>query len=251
MSRGPWWDVLADLDPSNPWLLDLYGNAAGAGAGYKAAGYDVVGVDVVRRACGYPAGPLVKADALAVLADVAFVRLFAFVHTSPPCQLFTRAKHLRDAQGKGTSILDLVDPTRRLLDVAGVPYVIENVPDAPVRPDLLLCGSMFPELAVTDDTGRRWLKRHRVFEFGAGAVVPEQPECRHREAGVRPLGVYASMADNIPSGGQTCRTLDEGRRLMAMPWASWKALTEALPPPYCELIGRAQLSAPDRELALW
>ena len=52
-----------------PRLLDLFCGAGGAGEGYRRAGFTVVGVDLKRRACGYPAGQFIKADALDILAD--------------------------------------------------------------------------------------------------------------------------------------------------------------------------------------
>jgi hypothetical protein len=94
---------------------------------------------------------------------------------------------------------------------------------------------MFPKLHVYDETGRRWLQRHRAFELSGFAMG--QPDCDHHRAGVRPLGVYAGKADNIPSGGQTARTLEEGRALMGIDWMSWAALVEAIPPAYTEYIG--------------
>jgi len=220
-------------------LLDLFCGAGGAGQGYADAGFDVVGVDNKRRRCGYPAGDLIVADALEVMTDLAFLRSFDLIHASPPCQTHTRAKHLRDAQGKGTSKVDLIPQTRNALAYAGVPYVMENVPGAPLRADLTLCGSMFDWLYLYDSTGRRWLQRHRIFELH-GFTVP-QPACDHRGAGMRPLGVYAGMRDNIPSGGQTCRSLAEGQMLMGIDWMSWSALVEAIPPAYTEHIGRAFL----------
>jgi DNA (cytosine-5)-methyltransferase 1 len=217
-------------------LLDLYSGAMGAGVGYYRAGFDVTGIDIHKRR-DMPTEPVtfIKADAREVLKDMDFLRSFDLIHASPPCQTHTRAKHLRDAQGKSTSKLDLVDETRDALVESGVPYIMENVPGAPLREDVLLCGSMFPALHVYDDTGRRWLQRHRIFESTLPLSAPGP--CRHKEAGVRPLGVYAGKADNIPSGGQTCRTLEEGRKLMGIDWMSWAALVEAIPPAYTYWLG--------------
>jgi DNA (cytosine-5)-methyltransferase 1 len=207
-----------------PRLLDLFCGGGGAGEGYRRAGFDVVGVDVKRRACGYPAGTFIKADALDVLADAAYLRTFDAIHASPPCQANTRAQHLRDAQGKTTSKVDLIPQTRAALDAAGVPYVIENVPGAPMRADLILCGSMFG-LAV---------RRHRLFESTVPMWLPGP--CRHGEQG-RPVGVYGSKADDIPQGGRTARTLEEGQAAMGIGWMSWAALIEAIPPAYTEWLG--------------
>lgn len=221
-------------------LLDLYCGGMGAAYGYDQAGFQVTGIDKVKRK-SLPAGlTFIKADVLDVLEDKEFLRSFDFVHASPPCQTHSRTKHLRDAQGKGTTKVDLIEPTRDALDRAGVPYVIENVPGSPLRVDLLLCGSMFPDLHVDDQTGRRWLQRHRIFEASGVELAPPSA-CDHRGAGVRPLGVYGSRADDIPSGGQTCRTVDQARRLMGIPWMGWSALVEAIPPAYTRHIGRQVL----------
>lgn len=226
-----------------PRLLDLYCSSFGAGMGYVQAGFDVTGVDLVKRR-DMPASPhvtFIRADAVDVLADVDYLRTFDAIHASPPCQTHSRTQHLRDAQGKGTDKVDLIPETRYGLKRAGVPYVIENVPGSPLQEDLVLCGSMFPELHVYDDTGRRWLRRHRVFESNV-ELSPPGP-CRHRTAGIRCLGVYGSMGDDIPSGGQTVRDLDQGRRLMGIDWMSWAALKEAIPPAYTRHIGLFLLDA--------
>lgn len=217
--------------------LDLYCGGFGAGYGFLLAGYDVTGIDKVKRR-DHPEGvTFVKADVLDVLEDKEYLASFDLVHASPPCQTHSRTKHLRDAQGKGTDKVDLIDQTRDALERAGVTYVIENVPGAPLRQDLLLCGSMFAELRTWDDTGLRFLQRHRIFEtnFDGGLTAPGP--CDH-DCGVRPLGVYGSMNDDIPSGGQTCRNVDQARQLMGIPWMGWASLVEAIPPAYTAHIGR-------------
>ena len=216
-------------------VLDLFCGGGGAGMGYRKAGFEVVGVDVKARRCGYPAGEFIKADALEVMADLRFLQSFDLIHASPPCQTHSITQHLRDAQGKSTDKIDLIPQTRDALEDSDIAYVIENVPGAPLREDLLLCGSMFPALSVLDETGRRWLKRHRIFETSFEIEPPRA--CDHAGAGVRPLGVYGSMRDNIPSGGQTCRTLEEAQALMGCPWMNWPALVEAIPPAYTRWIG--------------
>ena len=229
--------------------LDLYCGGGGAGEGYRQAGFTMTGVDRQRRQTGYPPGTLLVTDVREVLDDLRFLRRFTFIHASPPCQPFTRASHLRTAQGKVTTTEDLVAYTRERLVASGVPWVMENVPEAPMRRDLLLCGSFFPECSITDATGRRWLQRHRIFEFGGGARVPFQARCRHAQGRKldtvmmrrRPLGVYHKLDDAIPSGGQTAATLADARALMGIGWMSFEALAEAIPPAYTRYIGSAQL----------
>jgi site-specific DNA-cytosine methylase len=218
-------------------VLDLFSGAGGAARGYLDAGFHVTGVDSSRARLRHYPGETIHGDALDVMQDLDYLRTFDLIHASPPCQTHTRAQHLRDAQGKGTIKVDLIPQTRDALARAGIPSVIENVPGAPLRADLMLCGSMFPWLYTFDGTGRRWLQRHRIFEV-RGFTVP-QPECDHRNAGVRPLGVYGSKRDSIPSGGQTAATLAEAGNLMGINWMPWNALIEAIPPAYTEHIGRS------------
>jgi DNA (cytosine-5)-methyltransferase 1 len=233
-------------------VLDLFCGGFGAGYGYLLGGAtDVVGVDQVTRA-SHPAGvSFIKADVLDVLTDLPFLRSFDLIHASPPCKVFTRLGHLVAAVGKTPIHGDLVDVTRQALIASGVPYIIENVEGAPVRPDVILCGTMVG-LHTHDTAGRkRWLRRHRLFELGDWGALGWgiQPEpccscqygcqaygCPHRTAGYRAYGVYGSMADEVPDGGQTPETLAQARELMGMPWASWGTLTQAIPPAYTKYL---------------
>lgn len=225
-----------------PTLLDLFCGGFGAGEGYRRAGFDVTGIDFVTRQ-DHPEGvTFIRADVRDVLTDLPFLRSFDLVAASAPCKVHTRLGHLRDAQG-GTAVHgDLVDTTRQALLTAGVPYVLENVEGAPLRPDLLLCGAMFG-LHVYDSTGaRRWLRRHRLFELGGWGNygLGIQPEDAHPRG--RPLGVYGSLADEVPKGGQTCESLEQARALMGAPWMSWAAITQAIPPAYTHYIGQHALA---------
>lgn len=233
-------------------ILDLFCCDGGASEGYRRAGFEVCGVDIRNRR-KYPF-PFHQGDALDVLGHLIrggvveftdshqrsrLLRLSDFdaIHTSPPCQDNSRTKHLRNAQGKSVSELgvNMIPEVRELLIQTGKPYIIENVEGADLRYPILLCGSMFPELHVNDETGRRWLKRHRLFESNVPLTAPA---CNHRNAGVRPLGVYGSMRDNIPSGGQTVRSIEEGRQLMGIDWMGWSGLKESIPPAYTEFLGQ-------------
>ena len=85
---------------------------------------------------------------------------FDAIHASPPCQAFTVAGVIH---GERSTTPTCSTPTRQLLETDGLPWVIENVPDAPMRIDLVLCGTAFPELRV---------KRHRWFEFSDPLIAP-------------------------------------------------------------------------------
>lgn len=223
---------------TKPKLLDLFSCAGGASVGYARAGFDVTGVDI-RKMKRYPF-TFIQADVREVLADTQFLAGFDAITASPPCPTNSRTQHLRNAQGKspGALSLNMIPEVREALVANGKPYIIENVEGADMVNPITLCGSMFPELHVYDETGRRWLKRHRLFESN---VELHSLVCDHKNAGVRPLGIYGSMRDNIPSGGQTVRSIQEGRQLMGIDWMLWGELKESIPPVYTEFLGRQLL----------
>lgn len=215
---------------TRPRLLDLFCGAGGASAGYAAAGFDVTGVDIEP----HPDYPFTfqQGDAMEVLADSAYLDTFDVVAASPPCQQYTRAGHLARAQTPGwvSDKPDLLEPVVQAL--RGRLFVIENVPGAPFPPDLFtltLCGSSFG-LAV---------RRHRVF---AAPVLLMGLPCRHAAQG-RPVGVYGRPDDDIPAGGRTARTLDEGQAAMGIDWMQWHDLKEAIPPAYTQYLGEQLIHA--------
>ncbi len=148
----------------SPRLLDLY-CCAGVGAiGYQQAGFHVTGIDKARYST-YAGDDHLVADALEVLADTAYLRQFDAIHASPPCQAFSTANAQFRLAGKNYP--DYIQATRAGLEAAGRPYIIENVPQAPIRPDLVLYGWMF---------GLHVLRR-RHFELGHWwAMQPGVPQ---------------------------------------------------------------------------
>lgn len=196
-----------------PLLLDLFCGAGGAGKGYSDAGFEVVGVDSEPQP-DYPF-EFHQADALTFPLDG-----FDVFHGSPPCHAFTR---LRFRTGK--EYADLVDATRQRLIATGRPYVIENVPGAPLLNPIMLCGSSFGLGA----NGRQ-LRRHRLFE--SNVPLMSMP-CQHRGEAV---GVYGTGG-----GGKMTRgykgTQEEYVEAMEMPWASRAGIAQAIPPAYTRFIG--------------
>jgi DNA (cytosine-5)-methyltransferase 1 len=232
--------------------LDLYCCAGLASDGYHAAGFTMDGVDVEPHA-SYSGLGFVD-DALRVLRDgyigvgpACYLTAFDFIHASPPCQLHTRAKHLRTAQGGTSKAIDLLTPTLALLRDLDIPWVCENVPGteqimAPREGEWLttLCGSMFG-LEV---------QRHRLFLTNWPLTAPGK--CNHASFPLdpvsgkpRPWGCYHVMGDSIPKGGRTVRDLAHGKQVMGVPAdreITWAELKEGLPVAYCEYIG-TQLAA--------
>jgi len=216
-----------------PLLLDLFCGAGGAAVGYYRAGFDVVGVDIKPQP-HYPF-TFFQGDAIRwlswSLSERGARNRFAVLHGSPPCQRYSksvsrvnRAKHP-----------DLVAATRALFKDSGLPYVIENVPRAPLMNPIQLCGSAFG-LPI---------QRHRLFETNFplmspgcihGAYERKYPPAWNRTTPLRVLSI---------SGGYQKRQLAEDfmeqhKAAMGIDWdISYNELSEAIPPAYTEYIGQA------------
>ena len=203
-------------------LLDLYCKAGGASKGYADAGFEVTGIDIKKQK-RYPF-TFIEADCLEVIKDLDYLRTFDVIAASPPCQTHSATKHLRVAQGRSTDKVDLIPQTREALVASGMPYVIENVPGAPLINPVQYCGSYF---------GLK-VRRHRLFESNFPIIGSS---CKHKEQG-RPVGVYGSMRDEIPGGGHTAKTIEQAREAMGIDWMIWGELVEAIPPIYTYEIGK-------------
>lgn len=202
-------------------LLDLFCGVGGASVGYAEAGFEVTGVDL-KHGKRYPF-TYIRANVLDVLQDKEFIAGFDVIHASPPCQTHSITKHLRNAQGKSTSKVDLIPETRAALIESGKPYIIENVMGSPLIDPIMLCGSAF---------GLK-VRRHRIFESN---MELHGTNCDHKTQG-RPVGVYGSLRDEIPKGGKTAESIEQAREAMGMPWAIWSELVEAIPPAYTKYLG--------------
>ncbi|QEU86006.1 DNA cytosine methyltransferase [Streptomyces viridosporus] len=220
-----------------PRLLDLFCCAGGAAVGYARAGFAVDGCDIADRP-NYPF-PRHRGDALAHLAhliETGEIRRYAFVHASPPCQHGCALTVGTNAsQGWGRTHVDLVAPTRELLDASGLPYVIEQPNGrAQIRKDLTLCGEMFG-LGVI---------RHRNFELGGWTIerpahVPHRGRVRGYRHGRFYDGPYVAAYGN--GGGKP--SVPELQAAMGIDWTDVREeLTEAIPPAYTEHIGAAFLA---------
>lgn len=217
---------------SKPLLLDLFCGAGGAAMGYSRAGFEVVGV-AIKPQPHYPFD-FVQADALSVVLRGYQYRWktitgdaweFAAIHASPPCQRWMQAQNFRADREEHP---DLITPLRPLLEAIGLPYVIENVPAAPLIDPILLCGSMFdPPLDV---------KRHRHFEANWTLEPPDWP-CRHRLWLPRfPARASKGLRRVVSVFGQDSPA-PLVRAVMGMPWATRLECSQAIPPAYSEFVG--------------
>lgn len=223
---------------TRPRLLDAFCGGGGGAVGYHRAGFDVVGIDIAPMPT-YPYLDLIQGDALVWLRDREFLADFDVLAASPPCKLYTtmRARSNKVPEHLRTKYDDrLLAETRRLLIASGKPYVIENVVGAPVRSDLILCGSMFG-LGVDDAI----LKRHRLFESNVPMPAPPPDAC----SGRRVVGVYGTggaWTRTAPGGGGVKVSGPEAAAALGVDWTtSQDVLSQMIPPAYTEWIGRRVL----------
>lgn len=168
--------------------------------GYHRAGFEVVGVDIADQP-NYPF-EFHRADAMRFPLDG-----FDAIHASPPCQRY--APSTRSGGGRASDHPDLVGPVvGRLID-AGRPWVVENVPHAPMVPDFVLCGSMFG-LDV---------RRHRWFLTSWSGFVLVPP-CQHR--GLLP---FIHKGERAYADAMGCG------------WMTNREARQAIPPAYTEWMG--------------
>ncbi len=214
-------------------LLDLFCCAGGCAKGYHDAGFEVVGVDIVDRP-NYPY-KFIKADALEILKDVEFLKQFQAIHSSPPCQCYSKLKYLSGNVEKWEEEhVDLVAPTRELLIKTGKPYIIENVEGAPLINPIKLCGSQFENM---------YTQRPRLFESNIHLRKPDAPVVRHKtlKLGQGPAeDGYITVAGTRPPKGMTevQAKLYYGFALGGIDWMSLEELTQAIPPIYTQFIGK-------------
>ncbi len=203
--------------PGLPRLLDLYCGAGGASTGYHRAGFEVTGVDI-RPQPRYPF-TFHQGDALEFLT--AHGHEFDAINAGPPCQDHSRLRALSGDHGTGW----LLAATRAALSASGVAWVIENVPGAPMRADLRLCGCLF---------ALPGLRRERWFETSWRAFELRSP-CSH-------TGPTVTVAGH--PGGTSTRDGRSGyadtaawRTAMGIDWMTAKELAQAIPPAYTHHLG--------------
>ena len=190
-------------------LLDLFCGAGGAAMGYSCAGFtEIVGVDN-RPQPRFPF-TFVQADALEYVAEHG--RDFDAIHASPPCQRYAPVTRWR---GRAEDHPDLLGPTLAALTASRRPWVCENVPAAPMQPDLILCGSMF-QLAI---------RRHRWFSTSWGGFALVQP-CNHWK-----LLPFMHKGERAFADAMGCQ------------WMTNREAREAIPPAYTEFIGKQLIAA--------
>src|SRR5215471_19108203 len=250
-------NLLREAPAGKPVLIDLFCGAGGAGAGYARAGFHVIGVDSAPMP-RYPF-PFVQADALSFITKLAGSGALSQVtalHGSPPCQAdSTLSKRFRT--DRLHTYPRLIGPVRQAFTATGLPFVIENVPGAPLISPVILCGSHFGLTSVWPGVGlpgaetgtvRVGLFRHRGFE-AHGFTLPDPGAHDH---GYRAVPVYGYTNNfiyrGLGFGGETFSDLR--RRVMDIGWMEHEELNEAIPPAYTAYVGQHLMGSLERQAAL-
>lgn len=206
--------------------------------GYHRAGFEVVGIDVEPQP-NYPF-EFWQLDALDVLDWLLTGRWqcyslsdFQAIHASPPCQAFTAYQR---RPGHVAPRVNLIPAVRERVRATGLPYVIENVPGAPLENSVQVCGS---GLGLD-------VRRHRWFESNVALWgVP----CAHGQQPARfaPATNRTNLRRTVEVGVWRI-PLEVQLRAMGIDWMTLSELSQAIPPAYTEHLG-AQLLASLREAA--
>lgn len=206
--------------------LDLFSGAGGCSEGYRRVGFEMTGVDN-RFQKNYPF-EFIQADALEFVQTHGHE--YDFIHASPPCQKYSAANNIHGR----TDHPDLIDATRAALRATGKPYVIENVPRAPLLSPVVICG-----LALG-----LGVKRHRLFEsnmllYGT-TCPPGHPGDWLLVFGDTTLE-RGRQIGKTAKGGPIIRRkylgVERGREAMGISWMTRSELSQAIPPAYCEFLG--------------
>ena len=209
-------------------LLDLFCCAGGASVGYARAGFEVIGVDISPQP-NYPF-PFIQADALTL--DPKFLSSFDAIHASPPCQSYS---DLAKRNANADEWPRLIEPVRAMLMKTGLPFIIENVDNAPLINAVTLCGTMFPGLRVL---------RHRLFEANFSIVPPphrKHPRVHTFDKRKSHFGKTDDMLDFVQvTGGGNC-SIAAARDAMGIDWMNKGEINESIPPAYTELVGKELL----------
>jgi DNA (cytosine-5)-methyltransferase 1 len=207
-------------------LLDLFCGVGGASMGYHQHWPDcrIIGVDNTPQP-NYPFD-FILCDSFDFLRNFQNIyKTIDFIHASPPCKRWA-ARQINEEWP------DLITPLRQVLyrtrneKETLIPWVIENVAQAPIRRDLQLCGTALGRFNRLYE-----LRRHRYFEFFPEPVYIESPECNHNYS----RETVSVWGRSVKYNGY----LEVAQELMEMGWAGWHEFRDSIPPCYTRWIAAA------------
>ncbi|NOU19407.1 MAG: DNA cytosine methyltransferase [Bacteroidales bacterium] len=216
-------------------LLDLCCKAGGCSVGYyraaKALGLDIeiVGIDKDYQP-NYPF-TFIQSDAIYYLAEN--LNTFDIYHASPPCQKYTQGTAPHRAKGKVYA--DIINPIRELFNKTEKPCIIENVPTAPIRPDVVLTGNMFGLKVLRKRHFEliSWFMLNPYIPQKIGSVKDGDFACIFGKGAYR-----KSQGDAMPKFKQSS-VVETWSFAMGIDWMKKDTeLAEAIPPAYTEYIGK-------------
>lgn len=198
-------------------VLDVCCKAGGTSMGYKKAGFEVHGVDIE---------PQTHFPFTFFLGEgIEFIKNhsqeYDLISVSPPCQKWSKSATQWRKEGK--EYPDLISQFRDVLIESGKPYVIENVPGAPLINPIFLNGAMFG----------LFVHRPRYFECSFPVIQPKMPIVpKPVEMGravkngeyVQPVGHFTNV--------------HYARQQMQIDWMNRSEMAQAIPPAYTEYIGK-------------
>lgn len=214
--------------------------------GYMRAGFEVFGMDINPQP-NYPFR-FIQGNVLN-LDPGSLPLMFDAIAGSPPCQHYSTTASLHSSEHP-----DLVVPTRELFKASGLPYIIENVPGAPLLGPVILCGSSF---ALP-------IRRHRLFESNVRLSAPpcdHEWQNRHKpyvikmsigRGGSQTTGVVSVHGDSqhgeaLQNDSLTWRNdynLWQASVALGIDWMKTKhEVNQSIPPAYTYYLGKQLLRA--------
>jgi len=218
-------------------LLDLCCKAGGCSMGYFQAAKDlglsieITGVDIEPQP-NYPF-KFIQSDAIEYLQNN--WHKYSHIHASPPCQKYSNATAFM--RGKGKIYQDNLEELKRLMIETGLPGVIENVPTAPIRPDIVLRGDMFGLKVLRKRHFEliNWWAMNPIMPHKKGTVYNGDFVSVYGKAGIKKSGKHKAVEPKFKQ-----RTIKETWQFaMGIDWMTKDSeLAEAIPPAYTRYIGR-------------
>jgi len=217
-----------------PKLLDLFCCCGGISKGFHNKGWECTGVDI-KDGHQYPY-EFIQSDVFDLPMD--FFQQFDLIHASPPCQF-----HIPTNKHRQHNHINLIPKTIELLEKAGKPYIIENVPGSPLRKDLVLCGEALGLKVI----------RHRIFQIKGFTVMQPKHE-KHKISVLNGTAVPLYSGGFCPGfwGNKERRkefiqnrkeknlykfTINDYQNATGIDWVDKKEhLTQMIPPKYAEYI---------------
>lgn len=190
-------------------VLDLCCCSGLAAEGMIKAGVNVLGIDIVKPS--YYPGTFMQADVKEL--PLTFAQSFNFIWGSPPCQFESRGTAY--ARSKGKQYVNLIPVVREYITASGLPGIIENIPETGIRPDFMLCGSMF--------NLRQW--RHRHFEAVNWTPQYNRLYCNHTKGNTHTI-----------AGSFRGSVHDAAESMGCYPGRLRSEIKEGIPPAYAQFI---------------